>query len=84
MKPVDPELTAFALAGVSNWVAFWYPRTDSQDSPHEVAEALADIALGGIANTRGEATGDNAVPHALSLLREDVARLEHLIGTPPT
>lgn len=82
-NPVDPDLTAFALAGVSNWVAFWYPRYDGQRSPREIAETLADIALGGIANTRGEVRGDQAVPHALTLLREDVQRLEHLLATTP-
>jgi AcrR family transcriptional regulator len=82
MNPVDPELTAFALAGVSNWVAFWYPHSGDERSPREIAESLANIALGGIASTRGEVSGEGAVPHALSLLREDVARLEHLIGTP--
>ena len=82
MNPVEPELTAFALAGVSNWVAFWYPHSGDERSPREVAESLANIALDGIANTRGEGSGEDAVPHALSLLREDVTRLERLIGTP--
>lgn len=83
MNPIDPDLTAFALAGVSNWVAFWYPHSGDERSPREVAETLADIALGGVANTRGEVAGEDAVPHALSLLRDDVARLEHLLVTTP-
>jgi AcrR family transcriptional regulator len=82
-NPVDPDMTAFALAGVANWVAFWYPRQGDQRSPREIAESLADIALGGVTNSRGEVTGAGAVPHALSLLREDVARLELLVMTPP-
>jgi AcrR family transcriptional regulator len=79
-NPVDADVTAFALAGVANWVAFWYPHTGDERSPREIAETLADIALGGIADTRGQVAGDAAVPHALSLLREDVTRLEHLLA----
>jgi len=83
-RPVDPELAAFALAGVSNWVAFWYPRRDGAPSqtPDAVARQLADIALGGLLSTRTDESG--GVAHALDLLREDVARLDHLLSNSDT
>ncbi|MBJ8348245.1 TetR/AcrR family transcriptional regulator [Antrihabitans sp. YC2-6] len=80
-NPVDPELTAFALAGVANWVAFWFPRQTSgpQKSPREIGDALAAIALGGVISARASTDDpDHGVPHALALLRTDVQRLEHL------
>ncbi|MDT5198708.1 MAG: hypothetical protein QOH34_230 [Mycobacterium sp.] len=79
-RPVDPELAAFALAGVSNWVAFWYPRRDgaASQTPDAVARQLADIALGGLLSRRTDDSG--GVAHALDLLREDVARLDHLLS----
>jgi AcrR family transcriptional regulator len=82
VNPVDPELTAFALAGVSNWVAFWYPRHEpaQNQTPQQTAEALAEIALGGIVNVSHEPSGEQAVPQALALLRQDVQRLEHLLN----
>ena len=76
-------MTAFALAGVSNWVAFWYPRHEPapQQTPQQTAEALAEIALGGVVNVRQEPTGERAVPQALALLRKDLQRLEHLLDS---
>lgn len=80
-RPIDPELAALTLAGVSNWVAFWFPRRNSADLTAErVAEYLADIALRGIMNPRS-IEGEAGIPHALTLLREDVQRLEQLLNT---
>lgn len=78
-RPVDPELAAFSLVGVANWVAFWFPRQHSTASPESVAAELADVALGGVLTGRGSAS-ENAIPQALAFLKEDVQRLEHLLG----
>ena len=79
-RPVDPELAAFSLVGVANWVAFWYPRQRSSASPADLAEQLADIALRGVLSSRGS-DAEHAIPQALAFLREDVQRLEHLLGS---
>jgi hypothetical protein len=47
-----------------------------------MARQLADIALGGLLSTRTDESG--GVSHALDLLREDVARLEHLLSNSNT
>ncbi|NMO02951.1 TetR/AcrR family transcriptional regulator [Gordonia sp. TBRC 11910] len=87
-RPVDTAHTAFALIGVANWVAFWYPRPgQDSDSPAQIAAELADIALGGVLSSRSVDAGAGAIPGALALLREDVARLDHLLADlpqPPT
>jgi len=82
-RAVDPELAAFSLLGASNWVAFWYPRRSGagSKSPHEVAEGLADIALGGLLAERDSSDTDG-VPHVLGLLRENLGRLERMLDKP--
>jgi AcrR family transcriptional regulator len=79
-RPVDPELAAFSLLGASNWVAFWYPRRDGIGSktPRELAQSLADVALGGLLDKRA-ADGHDGVQHVLGLLREDLDRLNHML-----
>lgn len=79
-RPVDEELAAFALFGVSNWVAFWYPRAEGAGGlgPDRLAPALASLALEGIVEQR--ATGDSdSVSHVISLLRQDLSRLERML-----
>ncbi|NEA31332.1 TetR/AcrR family transcriptional regulator [Streptomyces sp. SID13031] len=78
-RPVDPELAAFALVGVSNWVAFWYPRPEGAGAaePERLAASLADIALQGVLSER-TASGDG-VAHVIGLLRDDLGRLERML-----
>lgn len=79
-RQLDTTHTAFALIGVANWVAFWYPGPgEDAASPPQVAAELADIALGGVLSDR-PLDGTAAIPGALARLREDVARLEHLLS----
>lgn len=80
-RPVDPEVAAFSLAGVANWVAFWYPRKEGAGAatPADLAAELADVALGGITADRGDGGG---VASAIALLKEDIRRLEHLLQSP--
>jgi AcrR family transcriptional regulator len=82
-RPVEPQLAAFSLLGVANWVAFWYPRAEGVAAlvPEEVAERLTDIALEGLIVERAAKDGDG-VSHVISLLREDLSRLERMIERP--
>lgn len=84
-RAVDPEIAAFSLAGIANWVAFWYPRRKGLGSkqPREVAEALADLALGGLRAERGSADAEPSVGDVLRLLKADLSRLEQMIGAGP-
>src|SRR5699024_7745720 len=80
-RPIDPDLAALTLAGVANWIAFWFPRHNAAElTPTGVAEYLADIALSGLLNPRAR-EGQTGIPQALTLLREDVQRLEQLLNT---
>ena len=79
-RPVDRELAAFALLGVSNWVAFWYPRPAGAGAmdPERLATALASIALEGIVEERPPGERDG-VSHVIGLLRDDLSRLERML-----
>jgi AcrR family transcriptional regulator len=81
-KPVDPKLASFSLLGSCNWVAFWYPRAEglSAKTPEDVADGLANIALGGLLTDR-PTPEVNGLAHMIGLLREDIDRLEHMIET---
>lgn len=82
-QPVNPELAAFALLGTSNWVAMWYggnPKATGvrASTPERVADELTEIAIGGLAADRRSPDGDPTA-YLLSLLREDIDRLEQAI-----
>jgi AcrR family transcriptional regulator len=79
-RPVDAELAAFSLLGVSNWVAFWYPRHSGAGAatPELLAAGLTDIALGGLVAKRAP-SGTEGIPYMVGLLREDLDRLETMI-----
>lgn len=42
IRRCDPKITAFALAGALNWIAYWY-RSDEPLSPTDVAERFIEL-----------------------------------------
>jgi hypothetical protein len=42
IRKCDPKMTAFALAGALNWIAYWY-RSDEALSPAEIAKRFIDL-----------------------------------------
>ncbi|ALG84765.1 TetR/AcrR family transcriptional regulator [Gordonia phthalatica] len=81
-RPVDTRLTAFALLGATNWMAFWYRPDQVGDlTPQQAADALAAIALDGVLSERAE--GADSLQGALDLLREDVDRLSLFVDRTP-
>ena len=81
LRPVDERIAAFALIGMTNWVAWWY-RPDSGATGPEITEALIEIALRGY--LREEGRRDHAgAEGAIALLREDLAYLERIVTAAP-
>jgi AcrR family transcriptional regulator len=82
LRPVDARVAAFAVLGMTNWVAWWY-RADREGghTPDELADELADIGLEGLraAADRGAPVGMDAVGHAIHLLKQDVGFLEQTL-----
>lgn len=48
LRPVDPKLAAFALAGALSWIGRWY-RPDGELTPEEIARQSIDILIAGLA-----------------------------------
>ena len=46
--PIDPKLTAFAIAGALNWISVWYA-PDGELSAAAIAEQYAELLTRGIA-----------------------------------
>lgn len=47
IRPVDPKLAAFALAGALSWVGRWY-RPGGPLSPDQIADTCCDLLLSGL------------------------------------
>jgi AcrR family transcriptional regulator len=79
----EPEIAAFGLLGVANWVAFWYPRKDGPGagSPREIASVLAIGAVKGLRTGRDIRKNGGDVADMIDLLEEDLGRLKRMIGS---
>jgi len=53
-RRVDPSLAAFAMLGMINWIYQWY-RPGGRIDENALADALADMFLGGVLKPRTEA-----------------------------
>ena len=53
-RRVDPSLAAFAMLGMINWIYQWY-RPGGRIDENALADALADMFLGGVLKSRTEA-----------------------------
>lgn len=79
-RPVDPHVAAFALLGMCNWTAWWY-KPDQNGAPETIADAIGAIALTSFCAVEApEPAPSGDVRAALARMREDLARLERLIG----
>ncbi|MDN5915039.1 MAG: TetR/AcrR family transcriptional regulator [Pseudonocardia sp.] len=61
---VDPQLTALAVLGATNWVYRWY-RPGGSRSPEQIADYFADLLVGGLLVHAEHATA-TAVPSRTS------------------
>lgn len=77
-RPVDPQLTAFAMIGMSNWTALWYSPSGRM-KPTEIARSLTSLLVHGIGQSgerNGSATAD--LGPILEGLKDQVRLLEKL------
>ena len=47
IRPFDPKMTAFALAGALNWISHWYRQDDSL-SPNQIADRFSEFFDNGL------------------------------------
>lgn len=77
-RPVDPRVSALALIGMSNWIAWWHHPKDER-TPDEIADQLADLAVASVSAGSEPSTGRTGPHHAIALLRRDLALLESMV-----
>jgi AcrR family transcriptional regulator len=75
-RPVDPEVAAFSVWGLCNWVAFWYKPERSKFTVDWVAGQLADMAVAGLQSAERRETAVMDPRHALRTIREALDSLE--------
>jgi AcrR family transcriptional regulator len=82
LRPVDARTAALGIIGMCTWVAWWYRPTTAGDE-HEVATALADMAIAALTTADDRSTTERGPARALELLKQDVAYLEATLAQAP-
>lgn len=76
--PVDERVTALALIGMCNWIAWWFhPGPEHPVAP--VADQIAEMAVRAVLRGDGRRPAEAGPRAALDLIREDLTYLERLI-----
>jgi len=52
IRPCNPKLVSFAIAGAINWIGTWY-HPDGDLSPREIAAEYAKFLTGGLSAVQG-------------------------------
>ncbi|WP_173934700.1 TetR family transcriptional regulator [Chelativorans sp. Marseille-P2723] len=79
-RPVDPQLTAFAMIGMSNWTALWYSPSGRM-KPREIARSLTNLLVHGISQHTKDTKAALAdeIHSIIDGMRRDMEQLTNLI-----
>jgi AcrR family transcriptional regulator len=77
-RECDERVSALALLGMCNWIAWWY-RPDGLDSPEHVLQTLVQNAVAMLEEPGGP-PAEPGLQGAFAQLRRDIDRLERLAG----
>lgn len=78
LRKLDTRMAAFALLGITNWTAWWYS-PGGKLTPEQIATAMTDIGLFGLAANREEAQEpEGRVGAIIDALKEQIESLEKL------
>lgn len=80
-RPVNPRTTALAVAGMCNWVAWWY-RPGSSRTPDAVGEEMGELALAMVSQPASRLPVEQGPAGAIAMLREDLDFLEQSLAVP--
>jgi AcrR family transcriptional regulator len=86
IRPVHPDLAAFAILGMCNWVAWWYRGHESSGhAVDDVAQAFREIAISGLQSdaSNRKLASQSGTDHAIALLRADLDYLERSLSERP-
>ncbi len=77
-RPTDAHVSAFAIIGMCNWIAWWYKPT-GRVGEDAVVTAMADNAVRIVLRSDSHRSRSERVEDVLRVLKEDVAHLERLV-----
>lgn len=78
-RPVNDTVTAFAILGMCNWVAWWFHPDTGELDADELAEEFSRLVMDGLLS-HGD-SGEVSLQTAFRRLQEDVNLLERVIET---
>lgn len=81
-RPVETRTAALAVAGMCNWVAWWYHPGGERDPSEKDAAAtqIAELAVAMVQQANPQASGTPGPEAALALLHQDLYLLERTLG----
>ena len=77
LRSVDSRMAAFAVLGIANWTAWWYS-SSGKLTPEQIAEAMTDIGLFGLAHNREAEPSARTISAAIKTLKAQIEHLERL------
>lgn len=81
-RPVDPRVTALAVLGMCNWIAWWHHPHEATSAP-ELADVMADLAVAMVRQPTDRLLDSPGPEAAIALLRADIDYLETILPTDP-
>ncbi len=76
-RNIDVRMAAFAVIGMANWTSWWYSPAGKK-KPEDIADALIDIALNGLANAGDRSKPADSLGATVRALKENILNLERL------
>jgi AcrR family transcriptional regulator len=79
LRPLDARTAALAILGIASWTSWWYS-PHGRKSPQELAEALIDIALHGLIQTKEARAKLQDTRALVRAIQRDLGQLEKSIN----
>lgn len=76
-RDVDPQMTTFALIGMSNWTALWYSPVGRM-TPPELARHFTELLIFGISRSARDALQQSHLDEVRAALESGLAKLDRL------
>lgn len=76
-REMDASVAAFAVIGMANWTSWWYS-PKGKLSPEQIADAIVDFALNGLARAPQAGEAVDSLGAAIRALKDNILLLERL------
>jgi hypothetical protein len=78
--PCEPRVVAFAVLGMTNWIAWWI-HSEPDLTADQVVDTMTSLVTSGLVARTGDAfaAGDDDLPRVLRAMKANIAQLERLL-----